>query len=903
MKIKRRISAFISVLTIFSVSINLGVFLFSPEYSYAKEVADSAYAPYPPSNVSVNALSPTSIKIMWTKTNGDELVSGPQSYVLYRTEGNDTNFNILPVAYILDSNATSYTDSGLTPDTKYNYKLAARNSLGEEGASTYSLSVETLAPDDLVVNLVATAVSKDQINLSWSWSGQNPPQFYSIERSLDGMTGWATVYQTGLTTQQDTGLQPDTRYYYRVKAFTNLRYSQYSNIANAKTFSVTCNPSTGNCPTPPTGGGGGTVPPVEIPPVTPPPTTPPPVTPPPSEIPPVTPPPTTPPPVTPPPSEIPPVTPPPTTPPPTSPPPTGGGIPPITPPPGGGGTNPGDDKTPSIKCLPMDTMPSVEYQGKVYNSPTDPASRVVFNILPDISTFPQNSKYTIKYCWQNPTNQTVHVQLVRQLYDKNAQKVGQPFTSTKVVGPNEIFTVNPMRDLTGVAPGLYKEHVKVVYLDSIISNVIAGLVPDADTLSPTVNVISPPKDGELVDAGEIRLVATAIDNVAVTKVEFYGDGMLIGQAKPGPYYYDWDVRNKSNGTVISITAKAYDAAGNVGISAPKTIRIDNSNPPINDTTPPTVKLTSPTKNGELITDEIGLIADATDNVRVVSVEFLVDGSVVGTSVQPPFRYDWSTVNRADGNVNIQAKAYDAAGNSTISNIVTARIENSKTPTPPPPPDTTDENAFWFKIVEEGKVIILVGGGGGTGDIPPITTPGCSVSAGIPCPPGNGGEGGNPPGGGTPVPPSGGNPGTTIPPIGGGGGTPTVPTGGGGGRPYNPGPNIEIEKVPPKDVFIPGDKIEIVVKSDPPGGKLPNEIEIITKVFDPKGRVIDTPKINPPLIDPNDPSKGVRGPLDYLIKKNAPAGTYTIVVYARDKKTKEMLGFSSYSFTVYRKGSK
>lgn len=66
--------------------------------------------------------------------------------------------------------------------------------------------------------LTATAVSSTQINLAWSSTGDYTVAFV-IERSLDGASfvQIATVPVTQ-TSYSDTGLTPETRYWYRVKA-------------------------------------------------------------------------------------------------------------------------------------------------------------------------------------------------------------------------------------------------------------------------------------------------------------------------------------------------------------------------------------------------------------------------------------------------------------------------------------------------------------------------------------------------------------------------------------------------------------------------------------------------------------------------------------------------------------
>ena len=87
---------------------------------------------------------------------------------------------------------------------------------------------------------------------------------------------------------------------------------------------------------------------------------------------------------------------------------------------------------------------------------------------------------------------------------------------------------------------------------------------------------------------------------------------------------------------------------------------------VQDTAPPTVALSTPTA-GANISGSIVLTATASDNVGVVRVAFLVDGSPVGNATSAPFQLSLDTRTLANGNHTIEAVAYDAAGNWASTN--------------------------------------------------------------------------------------------------------------------------------------------------------------------------------------------------------------------------------------------
>ena len=91
-------------------------------------------------------------------------------------------------------------------------------------------------------NLMATAVSSSQINLTWSAPSNNGGSTisgYMIERSTDNGTTWSTIVpNTGSTSTafSDTGLDKKTTYTYRIHAINGVGTSPPSNIVSATTL-------------------------------------------------------------------------------------------------------------------------------------------------------------------------------------------------------------------------------------------------------------------------------------------------------------------------------------------------------------------------------------------------------------------------------------------------------------------------------------------------------------------------------------------------------------------------------------------------------------------------------------------------------------------------------------------
>lgn len=92
-----------------------------------------------------------------------------------------------------------------------------------------------------------------------------------------------------------------------------------------------------------------------------------------------------------------------------------------------------------------------------------------------------------------------------------------------------------------------------------------------------------------------------------------------------------------------------------------------------DTTPPTVSITSPANGASVARrSTITITATASDNVGVTRVEFLVNGALQCTDTTAPYSCNWRVPNVKNQTHQLQARALDQAGNvGTASVQVTA----------------------------------------------------------------------------------------------------------------------------------------------------------------------------------------------------------------------------------------
>lgn len=190
-----------------------------------------------------------------------------------------------------------------------------------------------------------------------------------------------------------------------------------------------------------------------------------------------------------------------------------------------------------------------------------------------------------------------------------------------------------------------------------------------DVIAPSITLTSP-SDGATL-SGTVAIGAGATDNLGVSRVEFYRNGVLMGTSSAAPFSYSWDTSKVANGS-YTLTAKAYDAAGNVGLSQSTSVNVANT---AADTLPPTVAITSPS-TGSLLKGTVTMTADASDNVAVSKVDFYVNGKLLITELTPPYSISWNTTTVADGSYTLTAKAYDSSGNVTQSGNVSVTVSNT-----------------------------------------------------------------------------------------------------------------------------------------------------------------------------------------------------------------------------------
>jgi predicted phage tail protein len=170
--------------------------------------------------------------LSWGDSDGAE-----QGFKIERCTGLDCS-DFAQIATV-QSNVTSYSNTGLSASTSYSYRVRAYNAAGDSDYSNTASASTPAAPllPAAPTNLTATAISKSQINLSWTDKSDNETGF-RIERCKGSTcTNFSLIATVGanVTSYANTKLNGNTTYRYRVYAYNASGNSSYSSIVTATT--------------------------------------------------------------------------------------------------------------------------------------------------------------------------------------------------------------------------------------------------------------------------------------------------------------------------------------------------------------------------------------------------------------------------------------------------------------------------------------------------------------------------------------------------------------------------------------------------------------------------------------------------------------------------------------------
>jgi hypothetical protein len=163
----------------------------------------------------------------------------------------------------------------------------------------------------------------------------------------------------------------------------------------------------------------------------------------------------------------------------------------------------------------------------------------------------------------------------------------------------------------------------------------------SDKTPPSVTLTTP-ANGVTVTGASVAVSANASDNVGVTKVEFYLNTTLLATDTTSPYGLNWNSTTVANGS-YTLTARAYDNAGNMGTSTAVAVTVANTAASIG------------------LVQKVSSIASSAQNLAVTLPSTVTASDLIVVSVS-----GWPNLPTSTAVTDSQGNTYSIAGTVLVS---------------------------------------------------------------------------------------------------------------------------------------------------------------------------------------------------------------------------------------------
>ncbi len=180
--------------------------------------------------INLKVISPSKIKIEWggEECYGDEMYDSESGGVyIFRKSATEPDFKEI---INLPATNTSYTDSLLSPNTEYTYKIQRWTFFGKSTPKSSSITTSALPLPSSPGAVVTGGYTTTSITVSWlnnaASSAAVPVTGTKVFRKMGAETTYTQIAALSDTARSyvDKGLTPDTEYTYQV-----YRYNNYGN--------------------------------------------------------------------------------------------------------------------------------------------------------------------------------------------------------------------------------------------------------------------------------------------------------------------------------------------------------------------------------------------------------------------------------------------------------------------------------------------------------------------------------------------------------------------------------------------------------------------------------------------------------------------------------------------------
>ncbi len=202
-------------------------------YGAASTIVSAKPLPAVPGSFKAASAGSNSIKLSWSA------VAGASGYMIYRATSSGGTYTA--IKNITSGTTLTYTNSSLTTNTTYYYKIFAYKMVGSSriyGAASTIVSAKPLPA--VPGSFKAASAGSNSIKLSWSAvAGASGYMIYRATSSGGTYTAIKNITSGATLTYTNSGLKAKTTYYYKIRAYRtvggNRIYGNYSGIVFLKT--------------------------------------------------------------------------------------------------------------------------------------------------------------------------------------------------------------------------------------------------------------------------------------------------------------------------------------------------------------------------------------------------------------------------------------------------------------------------------------------------------------------------------------------------------------------------------------------------------------------------------------------------------------------------------------------
>ena len=194
-------------------------------------------------SISTNSITSSSVALSWSKAS-DNVTA--QANLLYQVQYKKSSASSWTTAKSYTANITSFTVTGLSASTAYNFRVTVKDEAGNttyKDASATTSSAADTTPPTFSGSISTNSITSSSVALSWSKASDNVTAqanlLYQVQYKKSSASSWTTAksYTANITSFTVTGLSASTTYNFRVTVKDEAGNTTYKDV-NATTSSA-----------------------------------------------------------------------------------------------------------------------------------------------------------------------------------------------------------------------------------------------------------------------------------------------------------------------------------------------------------------------------------------------------------------------------------------------------------------------------------------------------------------------------------------------------------------------------------------------------------------------------------------------------------------------------------------